>query len=290
MHLKVLSVSRNRITHLPKYIAHMQQLKVFKLEHNPFQWPPEDRLECTDEAQHPQWLEQLKQWILANDPPIVPVHPAIARIRESSESSIDSKPPDTVQQYLIEHANKPPHSPLVLASHHMIHACKKLDLISNLISQLTSEGHLNLEKETKHIQRELQQMVLVLVKRDSPHLVLKALVKHLHAFMKSLDLVLPKSIDNPAFDLHLNLEWHQCNRHISQAISCLSADSQELSNALQNIKRECDKRGLAKGVQLVTDMEKQPKTEDLITLLTFLKDRRLLALGLELTKAAKKLL
>ncbi len=40
LHLRVLSISNNRMRRLPAYIAHMEHLKILKIEGNPLVWPP----------------------------------------------------------------------------------------------------------------------------------------------------------------------------------------------------------------------------------------------------------
>lgn len=43
-YLKVLSLSSNALTSLPPYLSKFRALKVFKVDHNPIQWPPREVL------------------------------------------------------------------------------------------------------------------------------------------------------------------------------------------------------------------------------------------------------
>ncbi|KAJ8327667.1 hypothetical protein O5D80_004011 [Batrachochytrium dendrobatidis] len=69
INLRVLSISRNRVQMLPKYVASMKLLHILKLDHNPFVWPPSKLLACVDEKNKAEWLENIRLFLLKEDPP-----------------------------------------------------------------------------------------------------------------------------------------------------------------------------------------------------------------------------
>lgn len=40
--MQVFSIAKNRVKRLPTYLVQMSHLKVFKVDHNPLEWPPKD--------------------------------------------------------------------------------------------------------------------------------------------------------------------------------------------------------------------------------------------------------
>ena len=64
--IQVFSISRNRFTKLPHYLANFQNLTVFKVSHNPIMWPdgmkeePDD-VDDSDAMKH--WIAALKRWL-----------------------------------------------------------------------------------------------------------------------------------------------------------------------------------------------------------------------------------
>jgi hypothetical protein len=77
--MKVLSISKNRISQLPKYMGKMVNMKVLKMEHNPFSWPPLEILQPEQESDHEIWLDKLREYLSNNDPPvIIPSYPSLA--------------------------------------------------------------------------------------------------------------------------------------------------------------------------------------------------------------------
>ncbi|CED84483.1 FOG: Leucine rich repeat [Phaffia rhodozyma] len=72
--LRVLSLSQNKIRALPKYISTFTELKVFKIDHNPIEWPPPEILErktITEEgrgdANEKAWVENIRNFLRNSD-------------------------------------------------------------------------------------------------------------------------------------------------------------------------------------------------------------------------------
>jgi hypothetical protein len=70
---KVFSISKNRLTRLPCYIAQASNLTVFHVDHNPIEWPPKHLLEPLANAENAEdsdamhaCIENLKVWIEAD--------------------------------------------------------------------------------------------------------------------------------------------------------------------------------------------------------------------------------
>nr|KAJ3418262.1 hypothetical protein HK105_000129 [Polyrhizophydium stewartii] len=93
MNLRVLSVSRNRISLLPKYVASMSSLQVLKLDQNPFIWPPPRLLQCESEELEKQWLEGVKSFLVREDPPAHLLNQPLLSRRLGQSSSQSSSAP-----------------------------------------------------------------------------------------------------------------------------------------------------------------------------------------------------
>jgi hypothetical protein len=68
--LQILSVSKNKLTRLPTYLSSFHKLSVFKVDHNPLEWPPPEALDLSSDISEPQAmahrLRDLKKWLEEN--------------------------------------------------------------------------------------------------------------------------------------------------------------------------------------------------------------------------------
>ena len=67
---QVFSLSKNKITLLPAYIAQFQNLRIFKVDQNPFEYPPmsvmDPKGDLKDQKFMESWIESVKQWLKAD--------------------------------------------------------------------------------------------------------------------------------------------------------------------------------------------------------------------------------
>lgn len=67
---QVFSLSKNKITVLPTYITQFHSLRIFKVDQNPFEYPPKSMMDpkgvLTDQKLMESWIESLKQWLKAD--------------------------------------------------------------------------------------------------------------------------------------------------------------------------------------------------------------------------------
>ena len=73
-HSQVFSLSRNKIAVLPAYIAEFQNLRIFKVDQNPFEYPPMSVMDpngdLKDQKFMESWIESVKQWLKADSKPM----------------------------------------------------------------------------------------------------------------------------------------------------------------------------------------------------------------------------
>ena len=66
---QVFSLSRNRIAVLPPYIAQFQNLRILKVDQNPFEYPPmsvmDPKGDLRDQKLMESWIESVRQWLKA---------------------------------------------------------------------------------------------------------------------------------------------------------------------------------------------------------------------------------
>jgi hypothetical protein len=66
----VFSLAKNQLTHLPEYISEFEDLRVFKLDSNPINWPPPEiwgqDIVHDDDDQGQTWIRQLRSWLANN--------------------------------------------------------------------------------------------------------------------------------------------------------------------------------------------------------------------------------
>ena len=64
---QVFSLSKNKITVLPAYIAQFQSLRILKVDQNPFEYPPMSVMDpkgnLADQKLMESWIESVKQWL-----------------------------------------------------------------------------------------------------------------------------------------------------------------------------------------------------------------------------------
>ena len=64
---QVFSLSKNKITVLPACIAQFQNLRIFKVDQNPFEYPPmsvmDPKGDLRDQRFMESWIESVKQWV-----------------------------------------------------------------------------------------------------------------------------------------------------------------------------------------------------------------------------------
>lgn len=69
--VKVLCLTRNKITKLPKYFAQFRELDLLQVEKNPIEWPPEQVMKSFGNAadvQHgKEWVQNLLNWLEAEN-------------------------------------------------------------------------------------------------------------------------------------------------------------------------------------------------------------------------------
>lgn len=67
---QVFSLSKNKIVVLPAYIAQFQNLRIFKVDQNPFEYPPMSVMDpngdLKDQTFMESWIESVKQWLKAD--------------------------------------------------------------------------------------------------------------------------------------------------------------------------------------------------------------------------------
>jgi hypothetical protein len=65
--LKVLCLTRNKITRLPTYLAQFQDLDLLQVEKNPIEWPPKQVMESfgnvADVQYGKEWVQNLQNWL-----------------------------------------------------------------------------------------------------------------------------------------------------------------------------------------------------------------------------------
>ena len=63
-------MSKNKITVLPAYIAQFQSLRIFKVDQNPFEYPPPSVMnpkgDIRDQKLMESWIDSVKQWLKAD--------------------------------------------------------------------------------------------------------------------------------------------------------------------------------------------------------------------------------
>jgi hypothetical protein len=75
--MKILSISKNKLTRLPTYLANFPKLAVLKVDHNPLEWPPSAVLDLSTDTDEPETmahrLRTLRQWLMEkNERSLVP--------------------------------------------------------------------------------------------------------------------------------------------------------------------------------------------------------------------------
>jgi Leucine-rich repeat (LRR) protein len=65
--LQVFCISKNKLTRLPSYLSNFRNLNIFKIDHNPLEWPPKVIMEPFGGVEDPQvmrgWIRTIQKWI-----------------------------------------------------------------------------------------------------------------------------------------------------------------------------------------------------------------------------------
>ena len=70
---QVFSIAHNRIHRLPPYFADFRELRLFKADHNPLEWPPKDVMSLPAQSDEHEamkrWIRGVQHWIESNNQP-----------------------------------------------------------------------------------------------------------------------------------------------------------------------------------------------------------------------------